>query len=161
MNTNQDHASMLREMLRDHEERLDRARATVQQEEPVVASLKAAIAALDPNAPKDRRTLVAVGAGGIMDATPPMPERMPGFTDLTHAEAAKLALTQLCKAGETRHVDAIITAIYGTIPNADLFYRVKRTLVSEILRNMKKGMFVRGPKPNTFGLPKEERKMAS
>jgi hypothetical protein len=72
---------------------------------------------------------------------------------MTIVKSAEVAISKLAGTGVPVHVDRIVREIYEPIPHKDVFYRIKRTVVSEIIRGMTKSLFFRGDRPNTFAIP--------
>jgi hypothetical protein len=91
----------------------------------------------------------------------PIPHRKLEYLDGTILMAIERVLERLKGEHEFVHVDDLVKEIYVPISDNDQFYRVKRTLVSEIIRGMKKNLFTRGPKPNSFGLPRGGEEVAA
>lgn len=150
---------LLKQMRATHKAMLDDAIEIVDRERPIVASLEAAIRALlgeaaEQTAPTTRLVLHSMSPL----FTQPMPERNPEYQGITIMEAVQRALQKIGK--EYAHVDEIIREAYAPISDSGQFYRVKRTLVSEILRGIRKGLFKREEAArNSFGLaaqPKRE-----
>jgi hypothetical protein len=163
MDEKQEQVDMLRQVLAVHVARLNEGMAMVREAEPVVSALQAAIKAIEQKAAAVTPVAIFTPEGTVKLTSAAAPARKHEYANLTHIESAKLALTKLVRPGETTHVDNIVREIYNPFQDNDLFYRVKRIVVSEIIRAMSKHRtFKRGKKPNTFGLPViEETKMAS
>lgn len=144
------HIQQLEEVLKAHEKAWKDALAVVQREQPIVESLQNAIQALKGEA----AVATPLPSNGRPQAIQkPAPTRKHEYLDLTAIEAIHKALLKLSTPfGRTPHIDRVVDEIYNPIPDRDVFYRIKRTLVSEAIRGMKKGLFVRGKKPNTFGI---------
>jgi hypothetical protein len=150
---------MLQTLLAEHDRVFRLAVETVNRERPIVFSLKNAIAALKGeristlpwgtaifrHSPGES---VSVGTSGL--AIQPLPGRKSEFANMTIMASLQKVLAK--KPGEFVHADELVKEIYEPTEDNDIFYRIKRTLVSELLRGMKKALFVRGPGKNTFGL---------
>jgi hypothetical protein len=143
----------LREVLQDHEKVLQQALVIVRREQPIVQSLQAAIVAI-------RGEVIPTGSGAAATNGAPTtvqslaPTRKHEYTDMTAIGAIQKALNKITTPGTAVHIDRVAEEIYNPIPDRDVFYRIKRTLVSEAIRGMKKDLFFRGKKPNTFGIPR-------
>jgi hypothetical protein len=159
-------ATVLGRMLAEHEKALQDAVGIVKREQPIVENLRRTVASLMGRPPKSewaeytsRYSTVSsiLHNGGGKEETPiaaqdSIPKRKPEYGELTHIQSVLKAMQALVPDGSAIHVDQIVRETYFPIPNRDVFYRIKRTVVSEILRGMGKHLFVRGKKPNTFAL---------
>ena len=163
----EEEARMLAAMLAVHEKAFEQAIAIARREDPIVTSLRRAIAALMG----ESRQPQALAANGTSPAVAPVvdeqhraaslrnleqtqsstPTRKAEYTQSTIIAAMHRAFEKIAPTGFI-HIDKIVNEVYHPIEDRDVFYRIKRTLVSEIIRGMKKGLFVRGREPNTFGL---------
>lgn len=150
-------ARLLTAILAQHESVLEEARITVRKEEPIVANLRRTLAALTGEEPLELEQGSAGSSPSIpvslVDLNSTNVTRKPQYLSMTIVKSAAVAIGQLAGAGVPIHVDRIIREIYEPIPNKDLFYRIKRTVVSEIIRGMTKNLFFRGNGPNTFAIP--------
>jgi hypothetical protein len=164
----EEEARMLAAMLEVHEKALEQAIATVRREEPIVTSLRRAIAALMEESPYAQARITngtnqasfhiipdgahrAAAIHALQQNESGIPTRKAEYADRTIIEAMHKAFVKIAPTGFI-HIDRIVDEVYNPIEHRDVFYRIKRTLVSEIIRGMKKGLFVRGRAPNTFGL---------
>ncbi len=148
---------VLQALLAEHERTLSIGLETVDRERPIVFTLKNAIAALKGErisatfgfsfTHKSAGEPLNVGTSGL--AIQPLPGRKPEFANMTIMNSLEKVLAK--RQGEFVHADHLVKEIYEPTGDNDVFYRIKRTLVSELLRGMKKGLFVRGPGKNTFG----------
>lgn len=101
---------------------------------------------------------IAQGGSPVLQS---MPARKPEYAEMTILGSIRKALQQHGDH-EFLHVDEIVKEIYLPISDNDQFYRVKRTVVSETIRGMKKHLFRRHPmKANTFGLGLEPRSVGA
>lgn len=140
-----DQIGLLKEILEQHKRVFDEAVSTARREQPIVASLEAAIAALEN---QDQHHTDEAGSGHV---SPAIPLRKPEYASMTIIASIQKALAKH-GTGVILHADDIIKEIYLPITDNDQFYRIKRTIVSEVIRGVDKRMFRRGPHPNTFGL---------
>ena len=142
----------LKEIWAEHKRRLDDAAAVCHHEQPIVRALELSMSALEAT---NAAPLAEEPKSEVQPEQPKTPARKDEYAKLTHIQSVRLALEMLApNIGQTVHVDALVREIYEPISNNDVFYRVKRTIVSEIIRAMNtKHMFRRGETPNTFGLP--------
>lgn len=168
MNQNrEEEARMLGAMLAVHEKAFEQAIAIARREDPIVTSLRRAIAALMGESPQAQTAT----ANGTSHAVSPavdeqhrvaslrtleqiqssVPTRKAEYAQSTIIAAMHRAFEKIAPVGFV-HIDKIVNEVYHPIQDRDVFYRIKRTLVSEIIRGMKKGLFVRGREPNTFAL---------
>jgi hypothetical protein len=163
----EEEARMLGAMLVVHEKALEQALAVANREEPIVSSLRRAIAALMGEAPQGH--LVTTNGANLQSSfivdgqhrmaalrtihqvQSSVPTRKAEYAQSTIIEAMHRAFEKIAPTGFV-HIDKIVDEVYNPIEDRDVFYRIKRTLVSEVIRGMKKGLFVRGPEPNAFGL---------
>ncbi len=154
----------LQKMRDEHRTTLSEAEKTIRRERPLVAALDQAIDALkgrnsqfgsfgaatvatfhrNLQTLKDIQNRAALKAES--EATKPV-RRQPQFSDISIIAAIKSVLDG---AKRYMHADELVLAVYEPVPKSE-FLRVKRTIVSEVLRGIKKGWFKRGAKPNTFG----------
>ncbi len=149
---------VLQALLAENEQKLGDAVRVVNETRPVVFSLRNTISALKGQKMAGQGVqflyntdfsewLVNRGASGL--PIQPLPSRKPEFANMTIMASLQAVLAK--RPGEFVHADELVKAIYEPTEDNDIFYRIKRTLVSEILRGIKKGLFVRGPGKNTFG----------
>ena len=163
----EDEARTLGTMLAEHEKVLQDAYEIVKREQPIVENLRRTVASLMGKPPKDswgfvpaaldryqpsRATTFLINQNPSQGAPEAVPKRKPEYAQLTHIQSVVKAMVALVPDGTPIHVDEIVRETYFPIPDRDVFYRIKRTVVSEILRGMEKHLFARGKKPNTFGL---------
>lgn len=158
--TLKERVTILQELLTEHEQILKNAVQTANHARPIVVSLRNAIAALKGekvplsgfqfifNRSDTASGSINLGSSGL--AIQPLPGRKPEFANMTIMASLQRFLA--AKPGEFVHADQLVKEIYEPTEDNDIFYRIKRTLVSEVLRGMKKGLFVRGPGKNTFGV---------
>jgi hypothetical protein len=156
---NERQARLLGEILAQHESILKQAKITVQREEPIVIGLRRTLAALMGEEPAQPEQAFA-GSGPETPLFPSNLEinstsvtRKPQYLSMTIVKSAEVAIGKLAGAGVPIHVDRIVREIYEPIPHKDVFYRIKRTVVSELIRGMVKNQFFRGTTPNTFAIP--------
>jgi hypothetical protein len=154
----------LESALSKHQAMYDSALQTLRREVPIVQSLRNAIAALKGQkidvtpphwklisltssiASTDRTNLRESSTGLPIQ---PLPNRKPEYASMTIIEAIQRVLVQSVK--DYLHADELVREIYEPTSDNDIFYRIKRTVVSEAIRGIKKGLFVRGSEKNTFG----------
>jgi hypothetical protein len=147
------HVHMLEAMLAEHERALNDAFAIVNREEPIVASLKAAILALTGTVTaKPIASASGNGAG--------LPPKKLEYREMALIPAMQRALGKIASSGYA-HVNDIVAEIYTPIADKDMFVRVKRNCVSELIRASRKGLFVRGDAKNSFGLPIDQKRNAA
>ena len=159
---NKDTIEVLQSALAEHDLIYRNALATMEHEAPIVHSLKTAIAALKgekinpPNLSFWKSVLARTQpvGGSVLSSNglpiQPLPSRKPEYAAMTILNAIQDVLAHSAK--DFVHADDLVKAIYEPTNDNDIFYRIKRTIVSEAIRGMKKGQFVRGPEKNTFGL---------
>ena len=151
---------VLQAALAEHDRNYQTAIATLEYEAPIVHSLRNSIAALkgeklEPGSgfwqPIVLRTPlppnVSVSSTGL--PIQPLPSRKPEYASMTIIEAIQRVLVQSAK--DYLHADELVREIYEPTTDNDIFYRIKRTVVSEAIRGLRKGLFVRGSEKNTFG----------
>ena len=141
---------MLEQLLRQYEPECQKAQQTVQQLSPVIEHLRSLIVSLGGGttpryeiAHGEARRDPTTGVG--------MPPRRDFYATMPTIEAARQVLL---RAGGPMHVDEMIAQMFEVSKEDTVqFMRVKRTLVSELIRGMKRGTFAREPnKKNTFRL---------
>lgn len=163
----EEEARMLGAMLALHEKTLEQALAVANREEPIVSSLRRAIAALMGESPQTHVvTTNSVNLQGsfvvdgqhrvaalrrLQQIQSSAPTRKAEYAQKTIIAGMRRAFEKIAPTGFV-HVDKIVSEMYNPIEDRDVFYRIKRTLVSELIRGMKTGLFVRGTGANTFGL---------
>jgi hypothetical protein len=150
---------ILESALSEHQAAYDAALRTLQRESPIVRSLRNAIAALkgqktDLPDPFWKTIFVNGTPTTIRESSTglpiqPLPNRKPEYASMTIIEAIQRVLVQSAK--DYLHADELVREIYEPTSDNDIFYRIKRTVVSEAIRGMRKGLFVRGSEKNTFG----------
>ncbi len=151
MNAIEEQARLLGEMLSEHEKKLREAVVIFNREEAIVSNLRRTIAALmGENEPS---SVVDTGTEARIVMPTDTPSRKGEYANLTIVASAQRALSRLVPPNGFAHVDQIVQEVYDPIPHKDVFYRIKRTVVSELIRGMDKGLFRRGDRPNSFGLP--------
>jgi hypothetical protein len=161
MAQNKDTLETLQSALAEHDLIYRNAVAMLEREGPIVHSLRNAIAALKGE--KLDATPVFWKYPGVLLRTPisggsvsstglpiqPLPNRKPEYASITIIEAIQRVLVQSVK--DYVHADELVREIYESTSDNDIFYRIKRTVVSEAIRGIRKGLFVRGSEKNTFG----------
>ena len=70
---------------------------------------------------------------GNVEAGDTIPKKKPQYSETTLIKSAQIASEKLTRPGEFIHVDNIIQEVYEPIPHRDVFYRIKRTMVSELI----------------------------
>jgi hypothetical protein len=147
--TQQAQIELLKQMLAEHQGTLDAAKAIVHREYPIVSNLEATITSLEGRNAKSHDQQVEVKTSEEFPASKPVPARKPEYAGMTIIGSIQRALEK--RPEPFLHVDEIVKDIYEPIADSAQFYRVKRTVVSELLRG--EDRFKRDTsKKNTFGL---------
>ena len=154
--------ALIEKMLADHEQHLQEANETVRRETPIVANLRQTLEALKVSAglaPTPAPVLTRT-TGQTGTVSQPLPAKKPEYAELTIVGAIQHAF-QKWPDRVFVHVDELVREIYEPIVDNDQFYRVKRTIVSETIRGISKGLFERGQGKNTFGLARPKNDQAA
>jgi hypothetical protein len=158
---------VLRGMLAEHQKLLEAAVREMERERPIVISLRDALAALTGEPLShilqhgEASVSHVVPSGTVTTTTGRVVQEIPG----RKSEYAKMTIIDALRVGLQKqkekfaHVDVLMNEVYLPIRDNDQFYRVKRTVVSELIRGMSKGIFVRNPNAkNSFGLAPQPEK---
>lgn len=150
---------VLEQLLKQYEPEFQKAQETAQRLAPIIEHLRMLITSLGGGtvprweiAEGESRRDPTTGVG--------MPPRRDFYTGMSTIEAARQVLAKV--GGGPMHVDDMIAQMFEVKKeDAVQFARVKRTLVSEVIRGMKRGIFEREPKKkNTFRLKRERKEAA-
>ena len=148
---NEAQIEVLEGLLKQYEPEYQKAQQTVQRLSPIIEHLRALIVSLGGGTTPRYEI-----AGGEARRDPTtgvgMPPRRDFYATMPTIEAARQILVKA--GGGPMHVDDMIAQMFEVSKeNPAQFMRVKRTLVSELIRGMKRGTFAREPnKKNTFRL---------
>lgn len=146
-----DQIQALESMLALHQHQLAEGQAILNREMPIVVSLRNTIAAMKRLEAGPEAPVEAANQPSPDLTSQTMPRRKAEYAQMTIVDSIRHALSKWTE--DYVHVDQIVREIYLPIADNDQFYRVKRTVVSETIRGMDKGLFKRDPnKANTFGL---------
>jgi hypothetical protein len=154
-----DQIEVLEQLLKQYEPEFQKAQETAQRLAPIITNLRMLIASLGGGtvpryeiANGESRRDPTTGVG--------MPPRRDFYATIPTIEAARQVLMKA--GGGPMHVDDMIGQMFEVNKDDSAqFLRVKRTLVSELIRGMKRGIFEREPKKkNTFKLKHERNEAA-
>lgn len=143
-------ALALRQLYQQYEAEYETTLKRLNELAPVMTNLRGLIGAFDSE---------AAGASHREERTPQppppvgaMPMRKPQYRAMTVIEAAQQILDQ---KGTPMHADEIVRAIYE-IRSPQGFTAAKRSVVSELIRGTKRGVFRRARGANRFASAREE-----